>query len=59
MARVLRDELERIHNIAATLARVRADLAWLADVGAVRVDGDRAMLTTEGREHVDRLRELF
>ena len=58
-ARVLRDELEEVHNVAATLDRVRADLRVLADVGAVLLDGDRVMLTAEGREHVDRLRELF
>lgn len=59
VTRVLRDELETVHNIPVTLARVRADLSILADVGAVRVDGDRVMLTAEGREHVDRLRMLF
>lgn len=59
VARALRDELEAVHNVAATLDRVRADLRWLADVGAVRLDGERVLLSAEGREHVDRLRELF
>lgn len=59
VARELRDELESVHNIPATLDRVRADLRVLADIGAVRLDGDRVLLTAEGREHVDRLRELF
>lgn len=59
VSRELRDELESVHNVAATLDRVRADLRVLADIGAVRLDGDRAMLTAEGREHVDRLRSLF
>ena len=59
VARELRDELESVHNVPATLDRVRADLRVLADIGAVRLDGDRAMLTAEGREHVDRLRRLF
>lgn len=59
VARELRDELEAVHNVAATLDRVRADLRVLADIGALRLDGDRAMLTAEGREHVDRLRSLF
>jgi len=59
VARELRDELERVHNIPVTLDRVRADLRVLADIGAVRLDEDRAMLTAEGREHVDRLRMLF
>lgn len=58
-ARLLRDALESVHNIPVTLDRVRADLRVLADVGAVSVAGDLAMLTAEGREHVQRLRELF
>lgn len=59
VARELRDELESVHNIPATLDRVRADLRVLADIGAVRLDGDRVLLSAEGREHVDRLRALF
>jgi hypothetical protein len=59
VARELRDELETVHNVPATLDRVRADLRVLADIGAVRLDGDRVLLTAEGREHVDRLRALF
>lgn len=59
VTRELRDELESVHNIPATLDRVRADLRVLSDIGALRLDGDRAMLTAEGREHVDRLRALF
>lgn len=59
VTRELRNELESVHNIPATLDRVRADLRVLADIGAVRLDDDRVMLTTEGREHVDRLRALF
>lgn len=59
VARELRDELENVHNIAVTLDRVRADLRVLDDIGAVRLEGDRALLTGEGREHVDRLRALF
>lgn len=59
VARELRNELENVHNIAATIDRVRADLRVLADIGAVRLDGDRAMLTAEGREHIDQLRALF
>lgn len=59
VTRELRDELESVHNIPVTLDRVRADLRVLADIGAVRLDGDRVMLTAEGREHVDRLRMLF
>lgn len=59
VARELRDELESVHNIAVTLDRVRADLRVLADIGAVRLEGDRVLLSAEGREHVDRLRSLF
>ena len=59
VARELRDELESVHNVPATLDRVRADLRVLADIGALRLDGDRVLLTAEGREHVDRLRALF
>lgn len=59
VARELRDELEIVHNVPATLDRVRADLRVLSDIGALRLEGDRALLTAEGREHVDRLRALF
>lgn len=59
VTRELRDELENVHNIAVTLDRVRADLRVLDDIGAVRLEGDRVLLTGEGREHVDRLRALF
>lgn len=59
VARELRDELESVHNVPATLDRVRADLRVLSDIGALRLEGDRVMLTAEGREHVDRLRALF
>lgn len=61
VARVLRDELESVHNIPATLDRVRADLRVLADLGAANydADGDLVRLTAEGREHVQRLRSLF
>jgi hypothetical protein len=60
-ARVLRDDLESVHNLPVTLDRVRADLRVLADLGAVTYEtvGDLAGLTAEGREHVQRLRELF
>lgn len=59
VARELRNELEAVHNIPATLDRVRTDLRVLDDIGAVKLDGDRVMLTAAGREHVDRLRALF
>lgn len=59
VARELRDELETTHGIAVTLDRVRADLRVLDDVGAIRINGDLAQITAEGREHVNGLRELF
>lgn len=59
VARELRNELEEVHNVPATLDRVRADLRVLDDIGAVKLDGDRVLLTAAGREHVDRLRALF
>lgn len=61
VARELRNELESVHGVAATLDRVTADLRRLADLGAVRFDpaAGIAQITVEGREHVQRLRELF
>ena len=61
VARELRNELESVHGVAVTLDRVSADLRRLADLGAVRFDpaSGVAQITLEGREHVQRLRELF
>lgn len=61
VARVLRSELEEVHGMAVSLDKVRADLRVLDDIGAVRYDqdGDVALVTNDGREHVKRLRELF
>lgn len=61
VARVLRTELETVHGIAVSLDKVRADLRVLEDVGAVRYDpeGDLVQITNDGREHVQKLRELF
>lgn len=59
VARELRNELEEVHGIPATLDKVRADLRVLADIGAVKLSDDRVQVTAEGREHADRLRELF
>lgn len=49
-ARLLREELENVHGVVATLDRVRADLAWLADVGLVQKVNDTVALTEEGRD---------
>lgn len=59
VARELRNELERTHGIAVTLDRLRADLRWLQDVGAVTLNGDLVQITAEGREHAGQLRALF
>lgn len=59
IARELRNELENTHGIAVTLDRLRADLRWLQDVGAVRLNDDQVQITAEGREHAQQLRELF
>lgn len=57
-ARQLREELETVHGISATLDRVRADLAWLTDVGLVQRCADTVVLTEEGRETATGLRQL-
>jgi hypothetical protein len=57
-ARALRDELESVHGVVATLDRVRADLAWLADVGLVQRIDDTVALTEEGRDVASGRRRL-
>lgn len=57
-ARKLREDLETVHGVPATLDRVRMDLRWLADVGLLLRTGDTVMLTEEGREVATGLREL-
>lgn len=57
-ARQLRDELETVHGIVATLDRVRADCAWLADVGLVQKINDTVALTEEGRDVAQGRRQL-
>ncbi|MER2539344.1 MAG: hypothetical protein ABTQ26_08895 [Azonexus sp.] len=59
VARELRNDLESVHGIAITLDKVRADLRVLADIGALRLNDDMVQITAEGREHAQRLRELF
>ncbi len=46
----LRQELERVHFIAATAVAVRGALLWLEQMGLVRVRDDRALLTEMGNE---------
>lgn len=52
--RDLRKDMESVHGIVATLDRVRADLAWLEDVGLIeyKPDIEIAMLNEEGRDVV-------
>ena len=59
--RYLRAQLETVHGVAVTQARVEADLRTLADIGAVTYNPDLslAQITHEGREHAQQLRELF
>jgi|JI10StandDraft_1071094.scaffolds.fasta_scaffold285694_2 hypothetical protein len=59
-ARDLRKDMEQVHGIVATLDRVRADLAWLDDVGLVefKSDIDIAMLNEEGRDVVAGRRKM-
>jgi hypothetical protein len=45
---MLQRELEFTHGIVASGARLRADLALLADAGLVRWDGAGALLTERG-----------
>lgn len=59
VARELRAELESVHGIAVTLDKVRADLRWLEDVGAVSLNGDLVQITPEGRDHAGLLLALF
>ena len=42
-----------------TLDKVRADLRWLADVGALSLAGDLVQITPEGRDHAGLLLALF
>ncbi|WP_300335613.1 hypothetical protein [Accumulibacter sp.] len=56
--RDLRDDLERVHGIVATLARVCTDLIWLDDVGLIQYRYQIAMLTEEGRDVVAGRRQM-
>jgi hypothetical protein len=51
-ARALREELEAVHSLVATVDRVRADLLWLAEIGMITLRDDTAQLTERGREVV-------
>ena len=59
VARALRDELESTHGIAVSLDKLRADILWLEDLGALKRQGDLCQITAEGREHAHLLRRLF
>ncbi|MDR0701304.1 MAG: hypothetical protein LBF61_02675 [Azoarcus sp.] len=51
-ARQLREEIEEVHGLIATVDRIRADLLWLAEVGMISLRDDTAQLTERGREVV-------
>ena len=46
----LREELDVVHGIAASLDLIRADLLWLEEMGLVRTNGDLAQITERGRD---------
>lgn len=46
----LRRELEFTHNIVASAARLRTDLALLAEIGLIRWDGEAAICTERGMD---------
>ena len=54
----LRGEMETVHGIACSADLIRADLAWLAEMGLVRFDGQAAQCTERGID-VARLRAKF
>lgn len=51
-AAALRKDLEMVHGIVDTTTRVRADLQYLAEAGAVLWADDVAVLTEHGRDIV-------
>jgi len=57
-ARALREDLEAVHGVVATLDRVRQDLNALHDLGLVKKEGDVVALTQEGRETAQGARRL-
>lgn len=56
--RLLITELETVHGLAASADVVRSDLAWLAELGLVNVQGDSARCTERGAD-VAHLRAKF
>lgn len=50
--RTVRDQLESGHGQIVTVDRVRADMLWLTDVGAIESMGELAKLTEPGMDVV-------
>ena len=47
---VLVRQLELVHGLVASADLVRADLAWLDEIGLVRYKDDAAQVTERGRD---------
>jgi len=47
---VLVRQLELVHGLVASADLVRADLAWLDEIGLVRYKDDSAQVTERGRD---------
>jgi hypothetical protein len=54
----LRKQLESVHGIAASADLIRADLAWLDEMGLIQRNGDTAQCTERGID-VAQLRAPF
>jgi len=54
----LRRELEFTHGVVVSGARLRADLALLAEIGLLRWDGEVAVCTERGRDVARRRADL-
>lgn len=49
-AGVLVSQMELVHGLAVSADLVRADLAWLDEIGLVRYKDDAAQVTERGRD---------
>jgi repressor of nif and glnA expression len=50
----LRSQLESVHGIVASADLIRADLAWLEEMGLVQRNGDAARCTERGADVANR-----
>jgi len=46
----LREELESVHGLVASIDLIRADLDWLAEMGLIRWNGEAAQCSERGRD---------